>query len=681
MKLKKKLGMVRNRLVSSFLIVLLIPSLFIGGSAYFTAKQQVDTQLSTMTDTDISLVSSMVNQYIQAKQSDVSLLFDTIRSTDPETALKAYINNHTDVESAIFANSDGQHVYASSNQPEPDSYKPLENEFYIKAIADPEQFVLTEPNTSEQSGKSVVTLAKASSDSKSVVGITLDLSSLQETVGKIKIGDNGFVVIFSANGSMIVAPPWGAQGTQAVEDDVTQSNGATQASANSSNDTELVDPQPVGEPGTAMFDGDSGQIEQSSPEGETRKLIYITNPLTGWKIAGDRSPIEIVQAAKPIWNNTLIVISLFALLGIAMTRLIVRSITKPLQTLNEVSGKVSRGDLSHTVTIPSQDELGQLGDSFNLMVSSLNSIVSEVKHSSNQLVSSSEQLSANASQSATATEHIAETIEHMAEGSDRQVELVEESLQTIHHMAEQIGHIAANASATVIATEQVTKKSREGGQAITGAVTQMGTIHHSVNRVSDGINHLVQISLEIGQIIKVISDISRQTNLLALNASIEAARAGEHGKGFAVVAREVGALAEQAASSAKQVTTLIGNINEGIRQADHSMVEAVGEVTKGMNVMNTAGQLFDEITLSVDTVNTKVNEVSAMADEIVEETSRVVVKIEDISKVSRDTAEGAQTVSAATEQQLASMQEISSSSTYLARMASRLQELTEKFKI
>ncbi|MDT9717518.1 methyl-accepting chemotaxis protein [Paenibacillus sp. ClWae2A] len=676
MKFKKKIGTVRNRLVASFLVVLLLPSLVIGGFAYLTAKQQVDTQLANMANTDISLVSSMVNQYIQAKQSDVGLLAESITSTTPEAALKAYTNNHSEVESAIFVNSDGQHVYASSSQIQPDNDKPMESEFYTKAMAARGQVVLTEPFTSEHSGNTVLTLAKASSDSKSVVAITLDLSSLQETVSQIKIGDNGFVVIFGANGSMIVNPPWGTEGSQG-EDAV---NGSA-TPLNSSSDAEQDTAQGDGGPGTTMFEGDSGQIEQSSPEGETRQLVYITNQLTGWKIAGDRSPIEIVQAAKPIWNNTLIVISVFALLGIGMTILIVRSITKPLKTLNDVSGEVSRGDLSQSAAIHSNDELGQLGDAFNLMVGSLNSIVSEVKNSSNQLVTASEQLSANAEQSATATGHIAETIEQMAEGAARQVALVEASLRTIHHVAEQIGRIANNASATALATEHVAEKSKEGGQAINGAVAQMGTIHHSVNRVSDGINHLVQTSLEIGQIIKVISDISRQTNLLALNASIEAARAGEHGKGFAVVAREVGTLAEQAADSAKQVTTLIGSINEGIQHADQSMVEAIGEVSKGMNVMNTAGQLFDEITLSVDTVNSKASEVSTMADNIVQETSHVVAKIEDISHVSRETAEGAQTVSAATEQQLASMQEISSSSSYLARMASRLQELTEKFKI
>ncbi|APO45755.1 chemotaxis protein [Paenibacillus xylanexedens] len=676
MKFKKKIGTVRNRLVASFLIVLLLPSLVIGGFAYFTAKQQVDTQLANMANTDISLVSSMVNQYIQAKQSDVGLLAESITSTTPEAALKAYTNNHSEVESAIFVNNDGQHVYASSSQSKPGNDKSLESEFYSKAMADPGQVVLTEPFTSEQSGNTVVTLAKASIDSKSVVAVTLDLSTLQEIVGQIKIGDNGFVVIFGANGSMIVTPPWGTEGSQGED----AANGSA-TPLNSSSDAEQDTAQGDGGPGTTMFEGDSGQIAQSSPEGETRQLVYITNQLTGWKIAGDRSPIEIVQAAKPIWNNTLMVISVFALLGIGMTILIVRSITKPLKTLNDVSEEVSRGDLTQSAAIHSNDELGQLGDAFNLMVGSLNSIVSEVKNSSNQLVTASEQLSANAGQSATATGHIAETIEQMAEGADRQVALVEASLRTIHHVAEQIGRIANNASATALATEHVAEKSKEGGQAINGAVAQMGTIHHSVNRVSDGINHLVQTSLEIGQIIKVISDISRQTNLLALNASIEAARAGEHGKGFAVVAREVGTLAEQAADSAKQVTTLIGSINEGIQHADQSMVEAIGEVSKGMNVMNTAGQLFDEITLSVDTVNSKASEVSTMADNIVQETSHVVAKIEDISHVSRETAEGAQTVSAATEQQLASMQEINSFSSYLARMASRLQELTEKFKI
>ena len=674
----RKLRSVRTRLAASLLAMLLLPSLVIGGFSYFSAKNQVDTQLANMADTDISLVSNMVDQYIQSKIADVGQIFESISSVgNPDMLLNAYTKNHPEAEAAVYVTDGGQFSYSSSTQNEPSNYNPQDHEFYAKAVASPEEVVLSEPYTSEQSGRTIVDVAQASSDGKSVVAIALDLSTLQETVGDIQIGDNGFVVIFSGNGSMIVSPSWGSEGSGTVGE--APELGDTPQDV-SSNLEQGVPQEGEGSP-ASMLDGDSGQIEQTSPEGETRQLVYITNTLTGWKIAGDRSPIEVVQAAEPIWNNTLLVILGFVLLGFGLTIVIVRSITKPLQTLNEYSIEVGRGDLSRNTSIASRDEFGDLGEAYNQMVGSLNGIVSEVADSSSQLAAASEQLSTNAEQGATSTGHITQIIEQMAEGADRQVLLVEQSMRTIQDVAGSMGHIADNASTTAVATAHVAQKSKEGGEVIQGAVSQMSTIHQSVNHVSDGINHLVQISQEIGQIIKVISDISRQTNLLALNASIEAARAGEHGRGFAVVAREVGTLAEQAAQSAEQVNGLIGAIYEGIKQAEGSMGAAMGEVSTGRIIMDHAGRLFEEINLSVDTVNGKAGEVSAMAEHIVKETSHVVAAIEDISHLSHETAAGAQTVSAATEEQLASMQEISSSSTYLARMAARLQELTERFKV
>ncbi|WP_153978488.1 methyl-accepting chemotaxis protein [Paenibacillus xylanilyticus] len=674
----RKLRSVRTRLAASLLAMLLLPSLVIGGFSYFSAKNQVDTQLANMADTDISLVSSMVDQYIQSKIADVGQIFESISSVgNPDMLLNAYTKNHPEAEAAVYVTDDGQFSYSSITQNEPSNYNPQDQEFYAKAVASPKDVVFSEPYTSEQSGRTIVDVAQASSDGKSVVAISLDLSTLQETVGDIRIGDNGFVVIFSANSSMIVSPSWGSEGSGTVGEAPESGDTPQDVSSN----LEQVAPQEGEGSPASMLDEDSGQIEQTSPEGETRELVYITNALTGWKIAGDRSPIEVAQAAEPIWNNTLLVILVFVLLGFGLTVVIVRSITKPLQTLNEFSIEVGQGDLSRNTSITSRDEFGDLGEAYDQMVGSLNGIVSEVANSSSQLAAASEQLSANAEQGATSTEHITQIIEQMAQGADRQVLLVEQSMRTIQDVAGNMGHIADNASTTAVATAHVAQKSKEGGEVIQGAVSQMSTIHQSVNHVSDGINHLVQISQEIGQIIKVISDISRQTNLLALNASIEAARAGEHGRGFAVVAREVGTLAEQAAQSAEQVNVLIGSIHEGIKQAEGSMGAAMGEVSTGMIIMDHAGRLFEEINLSVDTVNGKAGEVSTMAEHIVKETSHVVAAIEDISHLSHETAAGAQTVSAATEEQLASMQEISSSSTYLARMAARLQKLTEKFKV
>ncbi|CAN7745583.1 HAMP domain-containing methyl-accepting chemotaxis protein [Paenibacillus sp. LjRoot153] len=331
--------------------------------------------------------------------------------------------------------------------------------------------------------------------------------------------------------------------------------------------------------------------------------------------------------------------------------------------------------------VKSKDEFGELGDTFNLMVDSLRSVVSEVGHSANQLVTSSEQLSVSSGQTASASEHIVGVIEKMADGANEQVSLVEESAQTIHEVSGKIQQIVTRAHTAANTTEQVSVKSTEGGQAVQSAVKQMSSISSSVDGLADVISHLVNTSMEIGQIIEAISEISQQTNLLALNAAIEAARAGEQGRGFAVVAGEVRKLADQSSRSTEKVAALIVAIREEIGDVENSMRVATNEVSAGMRVVQTAGRLFAEIERAVDEVNSQVRDVSLTAEQIFIGTKKVVRAIEDISHVSQSTAAGAQTISAATEQQLASMEEISSSSSYLTHMAVELQAVVDKFKL
>ncbi|MNO96841.1 Methyl-accepting chemotaxis protein McpA [compost metagenome] len=213
------------------------------------------------------------------------------------------------------------------------------------------------------------------------------------------------------------------------------------------------------------------------------------------------------------------------------------------------------------------------------------------------------------------------------------------------------------------------------------AVEQMCSIDGSVGGLGLVIDHLADTSQEIGQIIEVITEISYQTNLLSLNAAIEAARAGEHGRGFAVVADEVKKLAQRSAHSASEVTTLIEAIRNEIVDAQKSMHSATKEVSLGIEVVHAAGSLFSEIEGIVVEVNNQVEEVSAAARQISVGATQIVHAIEEISVVSESTSDDAQMASAATEQQLAAMEEISSSATYLTHMAGGLQALVDKFKL
>ncbi|MCS7463847.1 methyl-accepting chemotaxis protein [Paenibacillus doosanensis] len=675
-KFKFRLGTVRNKFIVSFLLILLLPSLAIGGFSYITAKDRVDDQLQSMAETDIVLVSKLIDQYIQAKINDVNNLSHQVLLPSAEEQLQLYAEHHPEAEAVAMLQSSGAHLYASGSlkaAPDKDDSRP--NDFYKQALESNGKVIITEPYTSAETGNTVVALVKAADNGQSAVAVALNLTELKQIVSDVKIGETGFVVVFGAKGENIVAPPWGAgPGLEGADmDSVMPSAVTAEADGTSAAD--------IAGQGRLLFNGESGDIEQVSPDGDTRHLIYMTNSLTDWKIAGDRSPSEVTRTAAPILNNTLVVMAAFILIGSCLMFFIVRSITRPLRALTDISRIISQGDLRRRADVRSQDEFGELGAAFNRMIDSLRMVVSEVTLSANQLAASSQQLSASADQTASSAEHIAGAIEQMADGANAQVSLVDGGSQTVREASENIGEIADGAHTAAVTTGQVAVKSAEGGQAIQSAVQQMDSINSSVGGLAEVIDRLVHTSSEIGQIIGVISDLSQQTNLLALNAAIEAARAGEQGRGFAVVASEVRKLAEQSAKSAEQVAALIGAIREEVGSAEASMRRTTNEVSSGLNVVRRAGGLFAEIERSVGEVNGQVRGVSAAAEQVAIGTKHIVKAMEDISLVSQQAAAGTQTVSAATQQQLASMEEITSSSAHLTRMAAELQALAERFRI
>jgi methyl-accepting chemotaxis protein len=189
------------------------------------------------------------------------------------------------------------------------------------------------------------------------------------------------------------------------------------------------------------------------------------------------------------------------------------------------------------------------------------------------------------------------------------------------------------------------------------------------------------LSAEINTIITTINGIATQTNLLSLNASIEAARAGEHGLGFAVVAGEIRKLAEATGRSSLQITEIITDIQQQTGSAVESMALGSELVSLGVAQSEVVTLAFEEIQESIKAAALQTEEIREAVGHVSEESRAVSVAMEQVSDISRRGVEDVQDTSAASEEQLTAMGEMSLSAQYLATLAEDLQKELARFKL
>ncbi len=393
---------------------------------------------------------------------------------------------------------------------------------------------------------------------------------------------------------------------------------------------------------------------------------------------------QIIDAEKRVQISFLIMISssILVIISIAATFILLYKRLKPLSQLSEMAEEISRGNLDVTmIDANSKDEIAHLSRSFNRMADNLRNLIQTVKQASENLASSSEQLLASAEQTNEATQQVSSSIDEIATGADTQLRQVQDSTIAISTISDGIQAIATTSSTVAKASIETTNKAQLGESAINQAVTQMRTIEGNVTRTSHSLQTLDERSKEIEKIVVAITAISSQTNLLALNAAIEAARAGEHGKGFAVVADEVRKLAEQSNQSATQITQLIQSIQADTQATVNQMNVVSEDVLSGVTIIENSGIAFKDILDSAQSVASKVQEVSAISEQIASSTEQVTASFEDVNQITELATTKTQTVAGLAEEQSASMQEITASAETLSKLASELAEEVGKFRL
>ena len=356
---------------------------------------------------------------------------------------------------------------------------------------------------------------------------------------------------------------------------------------------------------------------------------------------------------------------------------------KPISTVTECMDILSTGDfrpnkVQDSLDLDRGDEIGAMSRAVSHLRKNVQEMVQKIVTAAEQVAAASEELTASADQSTIAINQVADSIVNVAGACNEQFVEVEKATEQSEELKKNMDHFTDTLSASSSRIESTNRAAEAGGQSVKNAVDQMKKIETSVSASAGVIALLGEESDKIGKIVDAIAAIAEQTNLLALNAAIEAARAGEHGRGFAVVSEEVRKLAEQSQDSAREISDLIGSIQEKAQNAVQSMQEGVDNVKAGTEAVDGAGKTFSEIISMV----TEIANGSAQMEEIVStlvNTSDVINEsVDNINTKSREVASESETVSAA---QTATMHEIADASRSLAEMAQQMQEVIGKFKI
>ncbi|MGH7230370.1 MAG: methyl-accepting chemotaxis protein [Nitrospiraceae bacterium] len=304
-------------------------------------------------------------------------------------------------------------------------------------------------------------------------------------------------------------------------------------------------------------------------------------------------------------------------------------VVRPLTALTTISRDIAEGegDLTKRVPVNGRDEIAVLGGWFNVFIEKLQNMIGKVAHVTDKVASASVELSA--------------TAEEMSKGAESLTSRTTQTATAVEEMNATVGEVAQNSGKAASMAQETVQTAKSGRDIVSETVTGMQRISDAVTQSATIIAALGKSSDQIGEIVRVIEDIADQTNLLALNAAIEAARAGEQGRGFAVVADEVRKLAERTTKATKEIGDMIRHIQQDTKGAVASMEEGTQKVVGGVALVNKTGESLAKIADMVTQTSDMIRTIAVAAEEQSVATQHIASDLENVAKVSKESAGGA----------------------------------------
>lgn len=555
----------------------------------------------------------------------------------------------------------GQILYTEDYNTE--AYNYPNQEWYKLGMNTTDTVLWTDPYYDENSKSTILTTTSPfyhyNGEFRGVVTANINFDNLQKIVDQIKVGETGWAFLVDKKGVYIVDNNVEKILKQNVADDPNQSLAMV---------------------GKKMMADQAGNAIYEE-NGHKYRVFFKEVPETSWRLALVIPEAELLSPLNNLMSKSIIIIVIALLFIVGILYYFSRYITIQIRKVNELAMSMAEGDFTKTIDIQSSDELGTMGTLLNRMVLSLNEVLRKVYDSSDQLAETSVQLSINTEQTTKAAEEIATSIQLVSSDNELQLNRTNDSNEKVVNTYNQLERMSGRISSVSNSTQMTLQTAKAGNDQIQETVQHIHFMHSKTDEAVLIIKQLNVKSKEINQIIDMVNQIALRTKILALNAGITASQAGSQGKAFSIIAQEIKTLAENSSKAGQQIQELIGEIQQEIAVAVHAMDNSKDAVVKGRDKAEHANRSFENILLAVNVISNDTSSISDSITEIHRDMMEMVTSIQQITEISVMTADRTGTVSAATEEQMASMEEITSSSNVLSHLAIDLKKSVEMFKL